>query len=198
VTRRRAFLAAGLLFAVVGCGGPAERDHFYVLQAPEPTARLATPRLKGNLVVGNFAARGLLLERAVLYWQPDAPRELQQYRNHLWNEPPARLVDQTLAQFLRNANLAETVTTPDTRAIAGYAAFGTVLRFEHRPEIASPSVAIELEISLVRAEDRQVVLLKRYADGERVAGPAIGDVVLAFERALQRIYQHFVDDVPRP
>ena len=57
-------------------------------------------------------------------------------------------------------------------------------------------VTIELEFTLVRVEDREPLLLETYAEHEEVIGSGVGDSVEAFGRALHRILERLVLDLP--
>jgi ABC-type uncharacterized transport system auxiliary subunit len=61
-----------------------------------------------------------------------------------------------------------------------------------------PPRTIELEFSLVRLEDRELLLLKTYREEEDIGGSGVGDSVEAFSRALHRILGRLTLDLPEP
>jgi ABC-type uncharacterized transport system auxiliary subunit len=105
-------------------------------------------------------------------------------------------VQRAVVGFLRSANVAEVVTTPEMRLDADFRLAGRVNRFERLKGGSSPVATIELEFSLVRRESGELLLLETYREEEEAAGNGVGDSVEAFSRALHRILARLVLDLP--
>ncbi len=185
--------AALTLTACLG-SGPTREDAFYRLNRLPSPPGMDTP-LQGTVLVSAITSRGFTGGRNIVFWDVAKPQTVQRYTYHFWVEPPAVLIQDALAQALRDARLAEHVVTPTQRVRANYIVSGALLRMEHRLEPGNPHVLIEMELSLLKTDNRDLVTLKRYL----LKGPAkdnqIGSAVTAFEKTLTRLVAEYLEDI---
>ena len=196
-------LRAATLFAVAmmtiqgGClSSPAPADRFYRLEVPEAAARLELPRLSGRLLVDSVRGDAMTLERLMLFRDADDPSRVRREGYDKWVDPPPLMVQRAVVEFLRSANVAEAVITPEMRLGAEFRLSGRVNRFERVVGEGPPRATIELEFGLVRLEDRELLLLETYRAEEEIAGRGVGESVEAFSRALHRILERLTLDLP--
>lgn len=189
-----AALAALLLGACLGVGAePPPRDHYYRLLVPEPARLVETPALEGTLAVEPPAADGLLSGRSLLYVRADEPFAVNPYHYHHWSEPPSRLLQGALVDYLRGANLAQSVTTPRMRLRPDWVLSSRILRME-RVLGHSSQVFLELEFSL-RAEPADKLIWNGVYRSEVESGDEVSDAVAAMNRALVEILERLAHDL---
>jgi len=180
-----------------GClSGPAPPDRFYRLEIPDAAARLELPRLPGRLLVDSVRGDAMTRERRMVYRSASDPSQVKRSGYDSWVDPPPVMVQRAVVEYLRSANAAEAVITPEMRIDADFRLGGRLHRFERLVGQDSSRATIELELTLVRVEDREPLLLETYREHEEVAGNQAGDSVEAFSRALQRILERLVLDLP--
>jgi ABC-type uncharacterized transport system auxiliary subunit len=138
----------------------------------------------------------MTLERRMLYRNTSDPSQVRREGYDSWVDPPPVMVQRAVVAFLRSANAAEAVVTPQMRFDADFRLGGRVHRFERVVAPDSSRAAIELEFTLARLEDRELLLLETYREQEDVAGDGVGDAVNAFSRALHRILERLLIDLP--
>jgi ABC-type uncharacterized transport system auxiliary subunit len=195
--RAATLLAAATMMIEGGClSAPAPPDRFYRLEVPDAAARLELPRLGGRLLVDSVRGDAMTLERLMLYREVSDPSRVRREGYDKWVDPPPLMVQRAVVKFLRSANAAEAVITPEMRLGAEFRLSGRVNRFERVVGEGSPRATIELEFSLVRLEDRELLLLGTYREGEEISGSGAGDSVEAFSRALHRILERLTLDLP--
>jgi len=180
-----------------GClSGPAPSDRFYRLEIPDPVARLEVPRLRGRLLVDSLRGDAMVLERLMIYRDASDPSQVKRQRYDHWTDPPPVMVQRAVVEFLRSANAVETVVTPEMRFDASFRLGGRIHRFERLLGQGSPRATIEVEFTLVRAGEREPLLLETYREQEEAVGSGIGESVEAFSRALHRVLERLVLDLP--
>jgi ABC-type uncharacterized transport system auxiliary subunit len=185
----------GLLVLAAGClGGPGPADHFYRLAASAPAHPLAAPRLEGTVEVERFLADGVIAERPLLFARRDAPNEVVQQRYHYWTESPTSLLQEALVGFLRQANLAGTVVTPQLGVQPDWVVRGRIVRFERLTGGGAPVAIVALELSLTRAGGK-LVHVDTYRAERPVAGEGEQAVVDALAGGVAEIYGRFVADI---
>jgi ABC-type uncharacterized transport system auxiliary subunit len=178
--------------------GPAPPDRFYRLEVPNASARLEAPRLDGRLLVDSLRGDSTMLERLMLYRNESDPFQIRREGYDQWVESPPVMVQRAAVAFLRSANAAQMVITPEMRLDADFRLGGRVNRFERMIGGDAPRATIEVEFSLVRLEDRALLLQETYREDEEIDGDDIGDSVAAFSRALHRILGRLALDLPEP
>ncbi len=182
---------------VAGCVfGPPPQSAYYTL-APAVTAAKRAKPLAGTILVNRFSARGLTSGRQIVFRDQAHPFQLQRYHYLYWADVPAVMVQERLVQSLRQAGIADYVITPAERAKADWIVSGNLLLFEHHPYARPPAVVVELELGIVRADCREPVFLKAYSVREPASNNQIEQAIPAFERALARLIDRFLQDAGR-
>lgn len=170
---------------------PVPEDHFYRL--PATTAVSQASFRVDVLQVEPFQVSGLLRERPVVFMQREDSVELRRYNYHLWYESLDYMLQQHLADYLRQANAATNVTTSSS-ALPDIIIRGELFEFMHiRDTSAGGSVVVEIELMLRSRRDRDVYWQGLYQEQEAVVGVGMDEVVAAFGRALNRIYNKFLE-----
>lgn len=192
-----ALLAVAAALAVGGClAGSAPPDRFYRLEIPDPDTRLEVPLLRGRLLVDSLRSGSLNLERSMLYRRGDDPYRVRRTGYDRWVDPPTLMIQRAVVEFLRSANLAEVVITPEMRLDADFRLAGRVNRFERVLGEEPPRASVEIEFNLVRLDDRELLLLETYRE-EEIAEGGFGGSPDAFSRAVRRILERLVLDLQR-
>ena len=212
-------LALAGLTGCLGSAPPIPRDHYYrVMVAPpsrsaasqtasiEGAAGLGQPGLgrpdsgaaivayPGVLSVAQLAADGLLRERPLLYSTTGSATEMQQHDYHYWMDPPTRMLQLQLVDYLRASGLARSVVTPDLRIKADYEVNGRIKRLERLLGGGPARVVVELELSLVARPDNELIVIGTYS-AEAIAGDdGVESSVLALNQALGQIFERFLAD----
>lgn len=187
-------LAAPLLAAVlVACAsGPAERDHFYRLQVPDPGVRRAEPVLAGVVEVDRPRADHLVRERPLLRSEGDAATEVTPYTYHLWVDSPTTMVQRELVRWLEASGAAGSAVLPEAGVRERWLVTGTLERMEHL--VASGEVLVVLELRVKDQRGGSLLLQERYS-GRAPAPGGPSSAVPAFGKALAGVFERFVADV---
>jgi len=180
-----------VLLTACGSPGPVPEDHFYRL--PDPSAEVQGSLNAEVILVEPFSVSGLVRERPIMFMQSAGSVELERYNYHLWYESPGYMLQQHLADYLRSAGLADNVTTsrnlPPDIVISG-----ELYEFMHvRDSNDNGEVIVKLELMLRNRHDREELWQSLYNEQEAVNGNDMNAVVAAFGRALDRIYQDFLE-----
>lgn len=153
--------------------------------------------LRGVLAVATLDADGLLRERPLLYSASGKSYELQQHDYRYWIDPPPRMLQNQLIDYLRSSGLAGTVVAPDLRVEADYNLSGRIKRLERLLGGGPPRVVAELELALVENSSQRLILVRSY-DAEVLADDeSIIASVTALNAALSRIFEDFLVDAGR-
>ena len=192
----RRSLALVLTLLLTGCGAPepASRDRFYALESTVPVVA-GQPAAGVTLLVNDLAAYGFLGGRQIVYRTAEEPLEVQRYHQLLWEEPPGRALALELLTALRAARLVELVITPAQRARADYILGGEITRFEHLPTDRPPRVRAEVNLTLLRGDDRRSLISRKYAGDEPTGGDTPQAMVQAFDRLSGRLVGEVVRDL---
>jgi ABC-type uncharacterized transport system auxiliary subunit len=190
--RRAAWLAAGAL-ALACAGGPAPRDHYYRLETPAPAARTA-PLVPGTVEVERFRADALTGGVRIVQRRAADKSELVPYAYHQWADPPTILLQTRLVDYLRAAQAAPLVVTPESRAGADFAVLGRIARLELVTDAGAPAALAELELTLTRERDHAIVLQRVYREERTAAGPGVAGAVDAAGDAVGAIFERFLAD----
>ncbi|MGE5545851.1 MAG: ABC-type transport auxiliary lipoprotein family protein [Solirubrobacterales bacterium] len=187
-------LTAAMLLALSACASPpAPKDTFHRLEVAAPAARFQVPPLPGTLEVDRVESDGVLAERAIAYQEPG--QGVQRYRYDFWSEAPGLMMQDRLAGYLRAANAAERVVTPDLRVPSDWMLRGKLRRFE---QIAGAGkVAVEMQLAVVSARDGTLVMLKTYAAEIAARSDTPRDAAEAIGRGVSDILDRFVADLAR-
>ena len=191
------FVIVAASAVVAGCvSGPPPQSAYYTL-APAVTATTRAKPLVGTILVNRLSARGLTGGRQIVFRDRAHPFQVQRYHYRYWADAPTVLIQDRLVQSLRQAGIADYVITPAERAKADWIVSGNLLMFEHHPYARPPVVVVELELGIVRSKCREPVFLKRYSVQEPAPNNQIEQAIPAFERALTRLIDQFLQDAGR-
>jgi len=207
-------LALAGLTGCIGSAPPVPRDHYYRILVAPPTqgdaaqsasapsasgqsaSRPSAAGIKfpGVLSVAPLEADGLLRERPLLYSATGRAHEMQQHDYHYWMDPPPKMLQAQLVDYLRASGVAEAVVTPDLRVRPDYEITGRLKRFERLLGGGPTRVVAEVELALVEVERNQLLVIETYS-AEVVAGDdSVEASVLALDEALARIFERFLAD----
>ena len=187
-----------LALALTACGTiePVPEDRFYRLLVAAPDRALEAPVLAGLVEVERFVADGLVDKTQIVYSEQRAPHRLEAYHYHFWTEAPVVMIRDQLVGYLRTANAATRVVTPELRVAPDFVITGKIHRLER--VVGGPFEAvIELELGLREENSDRLLLLQTYKAAVPTKGETVGDTVLALTRALDRIFARFVADLAR-
>lgn len=184
-------LGGGLL---AGCGqAKVPQDHYYRMDLAAP-ARMEQPLLSGTLAIKRFAADGMLQARGIVYSQPARPLEVESYHYHHWTDIPPVMLQELLVGYLRAANVALSIVAGGVDVEPDYILKGRIKRLER--VIGSSSEGIfELELSLIQANSRRVVLHRSYRQQVRADNQTVAGTVAALNQALAKVYAEFLSDL---
>ena len=185
-----------LIVLLGGCAssGPAKEDSYYRLGLGTPPQAVKY-RYPGTVLVSKFDGRGFTTDRSIIFRDDSGQERIQRYTYHRWAESPGITIQDLLADFLRDAGIADFVVVPAQRVLANLIVTGTLYRFEHHPYEDPPKVLIDMELAVVRTDRRQPLFLKRYRVETKATDRKVGSAIPAFDQALSRIFQDFLVDV---
>lgn len=178
------------VLVLAGCAGEAPVDHFYRLAVAPPLQVLERPLLDGVLLVEPPRAEGLLRDRELVHSRRDAPLELDRYRYHLWQDPPAALMQRELMAFLRQAGVARRVIAPEERTAPDFVLEGRLRRMEQL--LGEPArVHLILELTL-RHGQGGVIHQGQYAWERELEAGAPGEAVAVINQGVGEVFQRFL------
>ncbi len=191
-----------VLLGLSGCLGsapPVPRDHYYrVLVAPPTQGADARPTpavmFPGVVSVAQLEADGLLRERPLLYSASGQAHEMQQHDYHYWMDPPPRMLQIQLVDYLRHSGLAQAVITPELRLRPDYEVSGRIRRLERLLGGGPPRVIAEIELAMVESARKQLIVIETYAAEVPSADASVEASVLALNQALAEIFERFLAD----
>lgn len=189
----RGALAGALLACLVACvGSSSPPDRFFRLEPAPPPTRFDTPPLAGVLEVGRLRGDAILEGREIHYRPSrDAP-EIRSHGYHRWADAPTTMLQLQLARYLRAANAARAVVTPELRVAPDYELSGRLLRLERVLGEGPPRVVVELELALTRTRGREILLSGTYREAREAEGLEVRDAVIAFDAAVTELFSRFV------
>ena len=180
---------------MTACAQPqVPEDRFYRLDLGAPENTLAKPRLDGTLEIERFVADGLTAGRSIVYSDSARPHQVQAYHYDYWIEPPIILLRDELVAYLRAAGVAGKVVTPELRTDPEYVLTGRINRLEQAIGSA-PGAVVDLELSLRRAADATVLLLRTYRVEAKADGATVPAAVTAINGVLKQIFAQFAADM---
>jgi len=186
-------LSALLLGGCLASAPPVPRDHYYRVLVPLPP-RTDIPMLQGVLAVAPLEADGLLRERPLLYSASGQSYEMQQHDYHYWIDPPPRMLQNQLIDFLRGSGIAAAVIAPDLRVEADYDLSGRIKRMERLLGGGPPRVVAELELALVDSASKRLILVRSYSAEVPSADDSVAASIASLNVALARIFESFLSD----
>ena len=212
---KRLSLMVLVLAGLTGCLGsapPVPRDHYYRIMVAPPSqgARSQTASIEGTAIrdrpgsaavafpgvfsVAPMEAEGLLRERPLLYSATGSATEMQQHDYHYWMDPPTRMLQLQLVDYLRASGLVESVVTPDLRVAADYQVSGRIKRLERLLGGGPTRVVAELELSLVGRANNDLIVIGTYGAEAIADDDGVESSVLALNQALGQVFERFLAD----
>jgi ABC-type uncharacterized transport system auxiliary subunit len=187
--RPAGLLAALALLGLTACAAPpVPRDHFYRLDITAPPSVGAAQRDLGIVAIDPFEADGQLRERPLLV--AASTTETQQQDYHFWSDPPARMLQAALIDYMRQSGATRGVVTPQMRIDADLHVQARVKRLERR--LADNTVVVELEIALTEPAGQGLILIDTYRAELPAADPSVAAAVHAINAAVGDIFNDFV------
>ncbi len=203
---KRFGLIVAALAGLAGCIGsapPVPRDHFYRILVPTPAlggaAQGASQGVSGKIFPGVLSvtpleADGLLRERPLLYSATGRANEIQQHDYYYWTDPPPRMLQVQLVDYLRDVGLFKAVITPELRIRPDYEVSGRIKRLERLLGGGPPRVVAEVELAMVETERNQLLVIQTYSAEMPAADESVEASVIALDLALARIFERFLAD----
>lgn len=170
---------------------PVPQDQYYFLPSATSPHRLAD-KLVTPVAVAPFQAEGIRRDRALLYIDSHAPMTIRRYHYHHWAISPPKLIQEHMLAYLRlSLNDNEAIRLePGTESSSTIR--GKILRFERLTAKQENGVIVSLELSYMSANEK--VWQKVYTVKEN-SGNRIENSVEAFGKALEQIYNAFLNDI---
>lgn len=187
-------LGAWTLVACVGAPPELPEDRFYRL--PEPKPRTAIAPYAGTIAVSLPHSDGLHTERALLYSHHDRPLEVLRHHYFFWAESPPRLLQDHMVAYLRAAGMAERVSRAQNADGDALHLESRLLRFERHIGGAQTQVVVELELGWNGADAGSLRSRRIYGVQTAAEDDSIYASVQAYGRALEQIYQRFLQELP--
>ena len=190
-------LVASALAGCLGSAPPLPRDHYYRILITAPRAGSADRRLPGIVSVPLLEADGLLRERPLLFSASGRPHEMQQHDYQSWSDPPTRLLQGQLVDYLRQGRIAQSVVTPSMRVRPDFEVRGRIKRLERLLGGGAPRVFVELELALIGLADDRLLVLQSYAVERPSAEDSVEASIVALNLAVAEIFGRFLADARR-
>lgn len=147
----------------------------------------------GSVAVAPVTAGGVVAERRYAYVDRAAPGEVRQAATLFWDEPPPRMVERAMVTGLRG--WFGSVVGPETSVPTDRRVTIRVDRFEEESGGGTSTARIALDIAVVGAAERKVLLSGRYCGSAPVASAEGSDRARAFEVALADVVGRFARDL---
>ena len=167
------------------------KDHYYRLNVTTPQQTKQEIIFKGTIEIERFMADGLAAGRPIVYSDSGNEQQLMEYHYHFWTEPPIIMLRDQLIDFLRAANVAKMVVSPEMRARPDYRLTAKIKRLE-KVVGSKPSAIAELELGLQNEKNGEIVHLANYRVEVGAQSQSVDDAVIALNKALSKIYSRFV------
>ena len=167
------------------------KDHYYRLNVIAPQQAKQKVIFKGTIEIERFVADGLTVGRSIVYSDSGNEQQLMEYHYHFWTEPPIIMLRDQLIDFLRAANVAKMVVSPEMRARPDYRLTAKIKRLE-KVVGSRPSAIAELELGLQNEKNGEIVHLANYQVEVEAQSQSVDDAVIAMNKALRKIYTRFV------
>ena len=190
ITAVSAKLAFPLLLAMLmaaSCSILPEREPVTVYQ-PMRTATIADPQLpKANwsLLISRPVA-GAQIDSERINVEP-APGTLQVYKSAAWTDAAPDLLHMALLRGFEESQKILAVSRSGGGVRGQYQLLTELRSFQSvYSQPGQPEVVVEVYARLVHTSDGRVIAARSFRHAEHAAGEAVGTVVEAFSRALDR------------
>ncbi len=192
----RATVSLAMLASVAACGSapPVPEDHYFRLQAVFAGQPATTRLFDGAIEVDRFVADGLTSERSIVYSDKGKSHQVKAYHYQFWIKPPTVMLRDELVSFLREANIAEAVVTPEMRIDAKYVLTGKIRHLEQVRGDTNRGL-MELELGLRDPHNGKLLFLKSYRADNQAGGGGVEDAVESLNTGLSIVYADFLADL---
>ncbi len=176
------------------CAVPSvPQDRYYRVDITNPAA--GSVLLPGVVETDRFSAVGLAAGRAIVYTTDEDALVLQEYNYDFWHEPPSIMLRDALIGFMRSANVATSIVTPEMRAEPDYLMSGRIQRLEVRRGSAPNMMTVELELAISDARNGAVLMVRSYRTDVPATDASVEAAVVAANQAVNDIYGRFLSDL---
>ena len=107
------------------------------------------------------------------------------------------MLQQQIVSFLRDADIARQVVTPELRIRNDFALTSKILRMERIIDGPSPRVALTIEFALHNYRDNKLLLLETYSEEVDARSDGMSDAITALDEALTRILNSLLTDASK-
>ena len=187
------WLVLGLAVFVTACAQPpVPQDRYYRIDVadPQPGPRI----LDGVVEIDRMSAEGLISGRAVVYSEAASPTLVQEYYYDYWTEPPSDMLRDALIDYLRAADAAEAVVTPESRVDSDFTLNGRIHRIEH-VRGGEPKGIVDIELSVTHTRTGKLMMVRSYAVGVGATDGSVSSAVLAINQGVAAIFERFLADL---
>lgn len=194
------FLSVAALLGLSACLGSPDavpQDNYYRLSVAAPADRAAQPSLPGVLSIATLDGDGLVSARPVLFADRDKSSAVRQHNYHFWADSPTRLLQAELVSYMRRRGVAISVVTPRMRVRADYELVGKIKRLERILGKSSYSVAVEMDLAVIRQSDRRLIVEETYLVEIESRDESVQSSVAALNLALGRVFRSFCGALDR-
>ena len=181
-----------------GCIGQnaVPQDYFYRLPTIHPKSPLHSTLINGAVAVDQFDADGVYRERPLLYVDAQRPLEVMQYHYRHWIQTPSQLVQESVVDYLREANIADSVERFSRGGRKDLLIKGRLQKFERLVQADRYFAVVEMEMQFRKKTPQGTIEhIEKYKSQVSAHGPTIHDSVAAFGEALQEIYDKMLNDL---
>jgi cholesterol transport system auxiliary component len=187
---------AAFALALAGCSVPEVPDVTYFrLPPPAPLPHAQQPLSLLPIEVETFNAEGVYSEQALIYSLEPTGNALRTYHYQLWSDPPTHALEARLVDALRESGIAQLVTDRLPASTPALRIRGTIRRFDR---ISDGSGAFKAVVSLeirVEQDEGEPIIEKEYRAEEAAADGTLNATVVAFGKAVDRVFGAFYDDL---
>jgi len=168
---------------------PVPVNKYYHLQEANNSGVTAQSKISGSVLVMRPRARGIYNDRAMLFADKATSLEINRYHYHLWALPPAEMVQEHARLFLSKAAIADKVQSDSRKSDSTAQIEIDIRRFEHVRSSNGGAAKVSLRI---RVERNNKIHVNDYEEVIDVSEANMHSVVVAFSKALDRVFTSFV------
>ncbi len=197
--KRFVFLAivAMALAACIGTKGPPIESNTYALEYPAPGPVDPARRLAWSLRVDAFDAHPFIGTERMAY--RENAFQMETYRYHRWQAPPALLAAWHLERDLKSAGFCSAVIGGDSLLQTTHVIEGTVEEFYENDAEAGWEAVLSISLTLAsnRSEDdgRRILMQRRYGASRPCRNRSPQAVAEAMSEAMAEVSQRALEDL---
>lgn len=193
--------AAALVLAVAFSAGGCSLDSLLTSSGPAPSLYVLSPKstfaedlqyVESQLVVElPIASEGLNTHRIALR---ESPLTLDYFANARWTERAPQMVQTLLVESFENTGKIISVARQGVDLRADYVLKTELREFqaEYSAKNEAPHVWVKLNVKLVHMPARTIIASETFEARYAVGGPAMKDVVVAFDETLNKVLKKSV------